>query len=231
MHTIINGIIEAFRLLFFLDPELMAIIALSLKVSIIAVLAALMLGIPTGMALSFSRFPGRRLLVAAINTGMGLPPVLAGLVVYLLFARSGPLGALQLIYTPTAIIIAQILIAYPVVTGLTMAALQSIEPGLRLQAMGLGASPLQLWSLLLRESRFSHLAAVMASFGAVVSEVGAVMIVGGDIRGETRVMTTAIVLETRMGNFERAIALGIILLAISFLVNLYLTLLQQKGKR
>lgn len=231
MHTIISGIAEALKLIAGLDPEIVTILLLSLQVSGIAVLICMALGVPSGILLCFSRFPGKKLCVAAINTGMGLPPVLAGLVVYLVFARSGPLGDMNLIYTPTAIVVAQVVIAYPVVAGLTMAALQSLNPSLSLQALGLGASRIQMWLLLLREARFSSLAAIMAAFGAVISEVGAVMIVGGDIKDQTRVMTTAIVLETRMGHYERAFALGIILLAMSFLVNYLLTTIQQRGKK
>lgn len=231
LNTMLTGFAESLKLIFGLDQEILKILLLSLRVSGIAVLISMLLGIPAGLFLSNSRFPGRKLLVAAVNTGMGLPPVLAGLVVYLILSRSGPLGHLNLIYTPCAIVIAQVIIACPVVAGLVMAALQGLDPTLRLQALGLGASKVQVWMLLLRECRFSALAAVMAAFGAIISEVGAVMIVGGDIKDQTRVMTTAIVLETRMGNYERAFALGIILLLVSFLVNYMLTMLQQKGRR
>jgi tungstate transport system permease protein len=231
VETLVAGFVEAMRLLCGLDPQVVAITILSLKVSAISVLISLCIGIPTAFALSSSSFPGRNALIALINTGMGLPPVLAGLVVYLLLSRNGPLGHLNLIYTPAAIIVAQVLIAYPVVSGITLAALQSIDPALRLQALGLGATIPQVWLLLLREGRFSGLAALMAAFGAVISEVGAVLLVGGDIKGETRVLTTAVVFETRVGNFERAMALGLILLLVSFLVNSLLTSLQQKVRR
>jgi len=221
--------LESIQTLFSLQGEVLQITLLSLRVSSIAVLLALAAGIPSAVLLSGSMFPGRKLVIALVNTAMGLPPVLAGLVVYLLFSRSGPLGDLGLIYTPAAIIIAQFVIAWPVVTGLTLAALQSVDRGIMLQALGLGASPFQVSMLLLREARFSTLAALMAAFGAVISEVGAVMIAGGDIRGETRVLTTALVQETRMGNYEKALALGFLLMVLSFAVNLYLTVLQQRA--
>jgi tungstate transport system permease protein len=226
-----SGLMKGFYLLFSPDGEVLQIALLSLKVSFIAVLVALAAGIPAALLLAGSSFPGRKMVITFINTAMSLPPVLAGLVVYLLFCRSGPLGDLNLIYTPSAIIIAQVIIALPVVTGLALAAFQSVESGITLQARGLGASPLQVSLLLLREARYSGLAALMAAYGAVISEVGAVMIVGGDIRGETRVLTTALVLETRRGNFEKALALGIVLLLISFAINLYFTMLQQKAGR
>jgi tungstate transport system permease protein len=232
VETLIAGFVEAMRLLFNLDSQVAEITILSLKVSAVAVLISLCLGIPSAIALAGSSFKGRTLIISLINTGMALPPVLAGLIVYLFLSRNGPLGYLNLIYTPSAIITAQALIAYPVVTGLTLAALQSIDPAIATQALGLGATRLQVWLLLLREGRFSALAALMAAFGAAISEVGAVLMVGGDIKGQTRVLTTAVVFETRVGNFERAMALGLILLLVSFMINSLLTSLQQRaGKR
>ena len=162
---------------------------------------------------------------------MALPPVTAGLFVAILLWRSGPLGSLRLIYTPAAIVIAQMVIAAPVVTGLTTAALQALDPRLRLQLLGLGASRLQVVWQLWREARLPLLAALMAGFGSVISEVGASMMVGGNIRGQTRVLTTAIVLETGKGEFARAIALAILLLFLTFLVNWALTWTQQKAVR
>ncbi|MHC9538329.1 MAG: ABC transporter permease [Vulcanimicrobiota bacterium] len=231
MDILFNGFKEALALLAGLDPYIISVTMLSLKVSLIAVAIALLIGIPAGVLLSLSEFPGRGFVVAIVNTGMSLPPVLAGLVVYLFLCRSGPLGSLNLLYSPAAIVIAQVIIAVPVVAGLTMASLKSLDPALRLQALGLGASWYQCALLLLREGRFSNVAAVMAAFGAVISEVGAVMIVGGDIKGDTRVLTTALVLETRMGNYERALAMGMILLLISFAINAVLTFLQHRGKK
>jgi tungstate transport system permease protein len=195
-----------------------------------ATFLSLMAGIPGGMALALTRFPGRGLLVALVNTGMGLPPVVVGLFVSIFLWRSGPLGFLELLYTPTAIVIAQFVIAAPIVTGLTIAAIQQLNPKLRLQILGLGASRSQLLWLLMREARLPLLAAIMAGFGGVISEVGASMMVGGNLLGHTRVLTTATVLETGKGNFDVAIALSVILLAVVFGVNYLLTWIQQRGR-
>lgn len=211
--------------------ELSEITLLSLKVSGLATLLSLVIGLPFGTLLALSRFPGRGFLLTLVNTGMALPPVVVGLAVAMTLWRSGPLGSLHLIYTPTAIVIAQVIIAAPVVTGLTAAALQSLDPRLRLQLLGLGASKAQMVFQLWRQARLPLLAALMAGFGAVISEVGASMMVGGNIRHQTRVLTTAIVLETNKGEFERAIALGVLLLIITFLINYALTWIQQRGKR
>jgi len=181
------------------------------------------------MLLALTRFPARGFLVTLTNTAMGLPPVVVGLFVCMFLWRSGPLGFLELLYTPTAMVVAQVIIAFPIVAGLTNAAIQQLDPKLRLQALSLGASRLQLLWTLLKEARLPTLAAIMAGFGGVISEVGAVMMVGGNIKGQTRVLTTATVLETRMGRFDMAIALSVILLALAFGVNLVLTLIQQRG--
>jgi ABC-type tungstate transport system substrate-binding protein len=170
-------------------------------------------------------------MLSIINTGMALPPVVVGLAVAMTLWRSGPLGSLNLIYTPAAIVIAQTIIAAPVVIGLTAAALQQLNPRLRLQLLGLGASPIQMVISLWREARLPLMAALMAAFGSVISEVGASMMVGGNIRHQTRVLTTAIVLETGKGEFQNAIALSIVLLILAYLVNLGLTLIQQRGAR
>lgn len=212
------------------DSEISSITLLSLRVSGIATAISLLIGLPFGTLLALGKFPGRGFLLSLINTGMALPPVVVGLAVAMTLWRSGPLGDLRLIYTPTAIIIAQTVIAAPVVTGLTAAALQQLNPRLRLQLYGLGASRLQMILSLWREARLPLLAAVMAGFGAVISEVGASMMVGGNIRGQTRVLTTAIVLETSKGEFEQAIALSVLLLSITFLINWALTWIQQRGK-
>ncbi len=221
--------IEFIRSLFS-DPEVWAVTLLSLRVSGISTLISLFIGFPLGTALALGRFPGRAFLYSVINTGMALPPVVVGLAVAMTLWRSGPLGDLRLIYTPSAIILAQTVIAAPVVTGLTAAGLQQLDPRLRLQLYGLGASRTQMILSLWREARLPLLAALMAGFGSVISEVGASMMVGGNIRGQTRVLTTAIVLETSKGEFERAIALGIYLLTITFLINAALTWIQQRGK-
>ncbi|OGQ19206.1 MAG: tungstate transporter permease [Deltaproteobacteria bacterium RIFCSPHIGHO2_02_FULL_60_17] len=228
MGLIWDGIRQAFWLLITGDPEIWAITWLSLKISGSATLLSLLLGIPIGIFLALTQFPGRSITVALINTGMGLPPVVVGLFVSIFLWRSGPLGLLELLYTPTAMVIAQLVIAFPIVAGLTMAAFQTLNPNLSLQLLGIGASRAQLLWLLCKEARLPLLAAVMAGFGGVISEVGASMMVGGNIRGQTRVLTTATVLETGKGNFEIAIALGLILLILTFAVNFLLTHIQQR---
>ena len=214
-----------------IDPEIFQITILSLQVSILATFLSLLLGLPLGTLLALGRFPGRSFLLSLVNTGMGLPPVVVGLFVAMTLWRSGPLGDLHLIYTPTAIVTAQVVIAFPVVTGLTTAALQALDPGLQLQLLGLGASRPQMIWLLWREARLPLLAGLMAGFGSVISEVGASMMVGGNIRYQTRVLTTAIVLETSKGEFGNAIGLAVLLLIITFLVNWGLTAIQQKGAK
>jgi tungstate transport system permease protein len=214
-----------------IDPEIFQITVLSLEVSILATFLSLLLGLPLGTLLALGRFPGRSFLLSLVNTGMGLPPVVVGLFVAMSLWRSGPLGDLNLIYTPTAIVIAQVVIAFPVVTGLTTAALQALDTGLQLQLLGLGASRLQMIWLLWREARLPLLAGMMAGFGSVISEVGASMMVGGNIRYQTRVLTTAIVLETSKGEFNNAIGLAVLLLTITFLVNWGLTWIQQRAAK
>lgn len=229
MELLFQGIKQAFFLILRGDPEVYEIVWLSLKVSGSAVFISLLLGIPWGIFLALSRFPGRRFLVALTNTAMGLPPVVVGLFVSLFLWRSGPLGFLELLYTPGAIVIAQVIIAEPIVAGLTLSAVQQLDPRLGQQALSLGASRWQMLWTLLKEAKLPTLAAIMAGFGGVISEVGAVMMVGGNIKGQTRVLTTATVLETRVGRFEMAIALGFILLGLAFVVNLILTHSQQRG--
>ncbi len=211
--------------------EIFQITALSLQISGIATGISLLMGLPLGTLLALGKFPGRSLLLSLINTGMGLPPVVVGLFVAMMLWRSGPLGDFRLIYTPTAIVIAQVIIAFPVVAGLTASSLQALDPRLQLQLRGLGASTPQMVWMLWREARLPLLAALMAGFGAVISEVGASMMVGGNIRFQTRVLTTAIVLETGKGQFEMAIGLSILLLTITFLINWALTAIQQKNIR
>jgi len=230
MELIWQGLIEAVRLILTGDPGVLQITWLSIQISGTATVLSLLLGIPAGVALALTRFPGRAFLIALVNTGMGLPPVVVGLFVTIFLWRSGPLGTLELLYTPTAIVIAQFVIAAPIVTGLTIAAMQQLNPRLRLQLLALGASRWQMLWLLMREARLPLLAAVMAGFGGVISEVGASMMVGGNLLGHTRVLTTATVLETGKGNFEVAIAMGVILLVLTFVVNYLLTLIQQRGR-
>ena len=201
---------------------------LSLQVSATATLIALLLGIPAGAALALTRFPGRTLVVSAVNTGMGLPPVVVGLFVTIMLWRSGPFGSWEILYTPAAIILAQALIASPIVTGITLAAVQNVPAKFRLQLIALGASRPQMVWVTLREARLPMLAAVMAGFGGVISEIGASLMVGGNIKGHTRTLTTAMVLETGKGNFEIAIALSILLMALVFGINWALTAVQQR---
>ena len=230
MDFIWEGILQAIELILGIDPEIYKITALSLKVSGLATFISLLIGLPLGTLLALGRFASRKFILSLINTGMALPPVVVGLGVSIFLWRSGPLGALRLIYTPAAIIIAQTIIAVPVVTGLTAAALQQLDPRLQLQLKGLGASRWQVIRSLWHEARLPLLAAVMAGFGSVISEVGASMMVGGNIRGHTRVLTTAIVLETSKGEFALAIALSAILLLLAYLVNLVLTTVQQRKR-
>ncbi|MFN2274521.1 MAG: ABC transporter permease [Anaerolineales bacterium] len=213
------------------DSEVFQITVLSLQISALATGLSLLIGLPLGTLLSLGKIRGRAFLLSMVNTGMGLPPVVVGLIVAMMLWRSGPLGDLRLIYTPTAIVIAQVIISFPIVTGLTAAALQSLDPRMKLQLYGLGASRIQMVWRLWREVRLPLLAALMAGFGSVISEVGASMMVGGNIRFQTRVLTTAIVLETSKGHFGIALALGILLLAITFAVNWLLTVIQQRGAR
>ncbi len=229
MDLIWEGISQAIELLFSLDPRVMEITILSLKLSGIATLISLLIGLPLGTILGLGLFRTRRFWLSMVNTGMALPPVVVGLAVSIFLWRNGPLGDLGLIYTPAAIVIAQVIIAAPVVTGLTVASLQQLDPRLRLQLYGLGASRTQMVWVLWREARLPLLAALMAGFGAVISEVGAVMMVGGNLLGHTRVLTTAIVLETSKGEFAPAIALSVILLLLAFAVNLVLTWIQQRS--
>lgn len=228
MDLIWDGIVKALQLLISGDPEVYEIAWLTLRVSGTSTLISVLIGIPVGTFLALGRFPGRKFLLSIVNSSMGLPPVVVGLWVSLLLWRSGPLGHLGLMYTSTAIIIAQAVIASPIVMGLTSAAISQTNPKLRLQIRALGANNWQYLWLLIKEVRFSLLAAIMAGFGAVVSEVGAAMAVGGNIKGETRVLSTATVLETSKGNFDVAIALSVILMVLAYLVTLGLTLLQQK---
>ncbi len=231
MQLIWEGFIEALRLLFGADGALYQIALRSLWVSGLALAVAVVLGIPLGGTVALTSFPGRRLVVAVINTGMAAPPVVVGLLVALFLTRNGPLGEFRLLYSNWAMVIAQVIIALPIVTGLSLAALQQLDVGLRQQIAALGANRLQAFFLQLREIRVALLAAVMAAFGGVISEVGAVMMVGGNIAGQTQVLTGAIVQETRMGRFANAIALAVILVALAFSANVVLTVVQQQGRR
>jgi tungstate transport system permease protein len=227
MELLADAVRDAVRLLAGLDADVRGIVLLSLRVSATAIILGVAIGLPIGVLLALARFPGRRLLIAIVHTGFALPPVVVGLLVYLLLSRSGPAGDLQLLFTPTAMILAQAILAAPYVAGVSLAAIQSVPSDVRLQARALGATRWRAVLTHVREARLGVGAAVIAGFGAVLSEVGAVLLVGGNIRGETRVMTTAIVLETRRGNFALAIALAMILLGIAFVINVLLTRMQQ----
>lgn len=231
MTELIEGLRQSLGLLFGADRSTWEIVALSLYVSGMALLFSTILGLPLGALLALRSFVGRRLLVALVYTGMGLPPVVVGLFVYLMLSRSGPLGELGWLFTPQAMIVAQTIISAPVIAGLTMAAIEGIEPALSQQLRALGASPLQVSLALLWEARVGVLVAIIAGFGAIISEVGAVMLVGGNIAGSTRVLTTAIVLETRKGEFALALALAYVLLGITFAINAAALVLQQRLSR
>src|SRR3989441_13005154 len=228
MDLVWSGSRQALALLADADREIWRILWLSLQVSGCATLISLALGIPAGAGLALARFPGRGLLVSMVNTGMGLPPVVVGLFVTLLLWRGGPFGDLEILYTPAAIVIAQAVLAAPIVTGITLAAVGQVPREFRLQLLALGASRVQMVWLVLREARLPMLAAVMAGFGGIISEIGAPPMVGGNIKGQTRTLTTAMVLETGKGNFEVAIALSLLLLVLIFLVNWALTAIQQR---
>jgi len=225
--------LEAIRLITALDPALFEIVLLSLRVSGIALLFSTIIGIPLGAAMGLSRFVGRRWAIALLYTGMGFPPVVVGLFVYLMLSRNGPLGQLGAplipeLFTPGAMVAAQTIISFPLVAGFTMAAVMGVDPALRRQVLALGATRWQTALTILLEARTGVIVSIIAGFGSIISEVGAVMMVGGNIEHSTRVLTTAIVLETRKGNFDLAMAIGIILLAISFLSNV--TMLRLQGR-
>ncbi len=230
MDLILEGIKKAIILLVTLDGEVLDITILSLKVSGIATLISLVIGISAGTVIALNQFPGKKVVISLVNTGMGLPPVVVGLFVTIFLWRSGPFGFLGLLYTPLAIIIAQAIIATPIVMGITVAAMQQLPRKMRLQILALGATRLQMVWMLIKESRLSLLAAVMAGFGGVISEIGASIMVGGNIKGYTRVLTTATVMETSKGNFDVAIALSILLLALAYSINLILTFVQQRER-
>lgn len=231
MSFLLEGVRKGILLLFTQDPEVLSVLKLSLFVSASAVLIAVIIGVPLGSIIAIKKFPLKKIVIAFINTSMGLPPVVVGLIAALFLSRNGPLGFLQWLYTPWGMILAQVIIAAPIVTGLSLSAMQSVEPKLFNQILALGATTWQALFVILKEIRISILAAIIAGFGSIISEVGAVMMVGGNIKHQTRVLTTAVVLETHMGNFDVAIALGLILLTMSFIINAALTFIQQYKPR
>lgn len=227
MDMILNGIAKAFKILVTLNPEVLEVTFLTFKVSGTATLISVLIGIPIGCLLALSKFPGRNFLVSLSNFGMGLPPVVVGLWVSIFLWRSGPFGFLNIIYTPYAMIIAQAIIASPIVTSFTLAAIQQINPRIRLQLTALGANRIQMMKYLIKEAKLGLLAAIMAGFGGVISEVGASQMVGGNIKGMTRVLTTATVMEVSKGDFDYAIALSILLLLLAYFITAILTSIQQ----
>jgi len=229
MSTILESFVKALSLILHLNKELLGIIFLSLKVSGTALAVATLIGLPLSALLGFKKFPLKGLSVSILNTFMGLPPVVVGLFVYLLLSRSGPFGFMALLYTPIAMIIAQTILAFPIVTSLSHSAIISVDPTIKQASMTLGATPFQVALTIIREARYGIMSAIIAAFGRVMAEVGASLIVGGNIAGFTRVMTTTIALETDKGNFELALALGMILLSISLGINSALHLIQKKG--
>ena len=230
MESIIEGFRKAVVLIFSLDPELLSIIFLSLKVSGLALIIATAIGLLVGTHIGFRQFPLKGMIISIMNTFMGLPPVVVGLFVYLILSRSGPLGFMGLLYTPSAMVTAQTILAFPIVASLSHSAIISVDPIIKQSSMTLGATPFQMTITIIKEARYGIMSAVIAAFGRVMAEVGAILIVGGDIAGYTRVMTTTIARETDKGNFELALALGIILLTLSFIINTMLHMFQKKGK-
>ena len=229
MYSIIEGFRKALFLILYLDPELLRIILLSLKVSGTALIISTVLGLPVGSLTGLKKFPGRGFIMTILNTLMGLPPVVVGLFVYLVLSRRGPFGFMALLYTPSAMIIAQSILAFPIVAALSHSAIIKIDPLIKQASFTLGATPFQVTTAMIREARYGIMAGVIAAFGRVMAEVGAILIVGGNIAGYTRVMTTTIALETDKGNFELALALGIILLTLSLVINMALYFIQRKG--
>lgn len=230
MELFWEGLRKAFLLLISFDSEILGITFLSIKISLTATIISILIGMTLGIIIALNNFPGKNLIITIVNTGMGLPPIVAGLFITILLWRNGPLGFLGLLYTPAAIILAQSLIATPIVMGITIAAIQQIPEKLILLIKALGATRLQLYWILIKEARLPLLSAIMAGFGGIISEVGASIMVGGNIKGYTRVLTTATVMETSKGNFDIAIALGVILFLITLTINLCLTLIQQRKK-
>jgi len=229
MTSILESFSRALSLILHLNAELLGIILLSIRVSGTALLIATLFGLPVAAFLGFKRFRFRGATISILNTFMGLPPVVVGLFVYLLLSRSGPLGFMALLYTPAAMIVAQSILAFPILTSLSHSAIVSVDPIIKQASTTLGATPFQVSLTIIREARYGILSAIIAAFGRVMAEVGAILIVGGNIAGFTRVMTTTIALETDKGNFELALALGIILLTISLVINAALYLIQKKG--
>lgn len=231
MDLFIDGMIKAFQMLLSGDREIYEVTATTLKVSLTAIFFSTIVGIPLGVLLGLNTFVGKKIVLVFVNIGMGLPPVVAGLYITMLLWRSGPLGSLGLLYTTHAIIIAQIIVSLPIVIGLTSAAFQQIDQKMLLQIKALGATNIQRLGILLRETKLAIFAAIMAGFGRVLAEVGAAMMVGGNLKGDTRILTTSMVMEVSKGNFDIAIALSFILMTLAFMITFILTSLQQRKQR
>lgn len=225
-----DSLIKAIELLFGKNPELRQIIGVTLRMSFLSTGISSLFGIPLGVLIGGNEFRGKRLVLRVTNTLMGLPPVVAGLVVLLILSRSGPLGTLKLLYTVTAMVIAQVVLLTPIITGLTSTIVSMRAPQIRETAAGMGLPYYQRMLYTIYECRIQFVSTVLAGFGRAIAEVGAVQIVGGNIQYKTRVMTTAIMMQTNMGHFEFAIALGIVLLTISFVINAVVHRLQE-GKK
>jgi tungstate transport system permease protein len=230
MDLLLDGIKKAIEMVLTGDSEIFAVTWLTLKVSLTAIIISMVIGIPVGVVLGLTNFSGKKLILVFINIGMGLPPVVAGLWITIFLWRSGPLGEYALLFTPTAIVMAQILVSLPIITGLTCTAFQQIDHRMLLQIKALGATKWQTIWLLLKETKIAIFAAIMAGLGRVLEEVGAAMMVGGNIRDETRILTTSIVMEVSKGNFDVALALSFILMTLAFLITFSLTFLQQRKR-
>ena len=226
MEEIWNGVLRAIELIATLNPEVLEITARSLFISFSAVFVAAAIGIPLGALIELREFRGKKALVNLIQTLYGLPTVTVGLLVFLILSRSGPLGNLELLYTPTGMVIGQMILVSPIIIGLTISALKGVSPQIRDTAVSLGADESQLIRAIIKEARFAVIAAVLIGFGRALSEVGVAMMIGGNIRDYTRVLTTSIALQTSMGNLEMSMALGIILIGISMILNLSLSRFQ-----
>ena len=228
MNEIIDGITEAIRLIITLNPEVIEITLRSLSISLIATILGTMIALPLGGVIHFHEFRGKRALINIIQTLYALPTVIAGLFLFLLISRSGPFGFFGLLFTPAGMVIAQLILILPILVGLTISALSTIDRETRNTITSLGATRIQAVYAIMQEARFAILSGVILGFGRAISEVGAAMMIGGNIRGATRVLTTAIALETSMGDFPLSIALGIILLCVAVVINLILNFVQQK---
>ena len=230
MELIIDGLRKAIEMILTGDREILEITWLTLRVCFTAILISSLIGLPLGMLLGLTRFKGRKIILTIINIGMGLPPVVAGLWISMLLWRSGPLGHLHLLYSPTAIVMAQVLVSLPIVTGLTSSAFQQISEKMLLQIKALGATKIQTILILIKQTKIAIVAAIMAGFGRVIAEVGAAQMVGGNIQGDTRILTTSIVMEVSKGNFDVALAISFILLTVALLITAALTMLQQRKR-